>query len=70
MPKVTDTPGTSTPIEDASLAMLSDHALRLFLNAAEREERDMCDWFNETVVPNLPMSVSQEVTELHSTHQP
>ena len=43
MPKVTDTTGRSTPIEDASLAMLSDHALSLFLDAAEREERDISD---------------------------
>ena len=43
VPKVTDISAMSTPTEDASLAMLSDRALSLLLDAAEREERDMSD---------------------------
>jgi len=27
-------------------------------------------WFNENVVPNVPVEISQEVIELHSLHQP
>ena len=27
-------------------------------------------WFNATVVPNLPITISQEVVELHSFHTP
>ena len=27
-------------------------------------------WFNENVVPNLPMAISQETIALHSIHQP
>jgi hypothetical protein len=43
MPKVTDISAMSAPTEDASLAMLSDRALSLLLDAAELEERDMSD---------------------------
>jgi heme-degrading monooxygenase HmoA len=27
-------------------------------------------WFNENVIPNLPMAISQETIALHSIHQP
>ena len=27
-------------------------------------------WFNENVVPNLPIAISQESIALHSIHQP
>ena len=28
------------------------------------------DWFNETVVPNVPFEIGVEVIELHSLHTP
>ena len=27
-------------------------------------------WFNENVVPNLPVEIGQEVIEVHSIHEP
>ena len=33
-----------------------------------QEQHD--EWFNENVVPNVPMAISQETIALHSIHQP